>query len=75
MECLFHTHSNKVVAYCKYHRCGITENQMECKNCINKQCTHFVKNENSSYWKKKEKKKQQRKARKQAQNEYVARFQ
>ena len=71
MECLFHTNSNNIVAYCKYHRCGMTVKQMKCKNCLGKQCNHFIKNENHDYWRQKAQIKQYRRARKQAINKYV----
>lgn len=74
MKCLFNSMSNNVVGYCKYHHCGVTENQMECKNCHGKQCYHFVKNERNNYWKKAAQKKALRKKRKQAINDYVNRF-
>ena len=71
MVCLFNTVSDKAIAYCLYHKCGITEKQMECKNCRAKQCRHFVKYENKNYWKKQEMKKQRKMAKKQAINDYV----
>ena len=74
MECLFNTQSNNVVAYCKYHAAGMTVKQMRCKNCLGKQCYHLIKNETHDYWRQRAKVKQYRQARKQAINEYVARF-
>ena len=71
MVCLFNTVSNKAIAYCRYHKCGITEKQIECKNCCEKQCYYLVKYEDKNYWRKKNAKKQQRKAKKQAMNDYL----
>ena len=74
MECLYNTHSENVVAYCRYHKCAMTVKQMKCKNCLGKQCYHLVKNEQHVYWKQREATKQKRKNRKQAINDYVNSF-
>ena len=71
-ECLFHSYSNNVAAYCRYHDAAMTVKQMKCKNCLDKQCKHLVKNENHSYWKQREVVKQKRKLRKQMIDNYVA---
>ena len=71
MVCLFNTFSNNVVGYCNYHNCGITKRQMDCKNCVGKQCHHFIKNEKHDHWRQVEVKKQRRKNRKNAINDYV----
>ena len=63
-ECLFHSESNNVAAYCRYHNCGITVKQMRCKNCLQKECRHLVKNEEHQYWRQRELIKQKRKQRK-----------
>lgn len=65
-ECLFNTCSDNVAAYCRYHHCGMTVKQMRCKNCLQKQCNHLVKNEDHNWWKQREATKQKRKARKDA---------
>ena len=70
-ECLFGTCSSNVAAYCQLHHCFVTVKQMKCKNCLQKECWHLVKNENHQYWKQREMVKQKRKARKQAINDYV----
>ena len=44
-ECLFNTCSNNVVGYCRYHHASMTVKQMKCKNCLQKECRHLVKNE------------------------------
>ena len=72
--CLFNTHSDNVVAYCRYHHCGMTVKQMKCKNCLGKQCHYLVKNEKHDYWRQREIIKQKRRARKQSINEYVVSF-
>lgn len=71
-ECLFNSHSNNVAAYCRYHHCSMTVKQMKCKNCLQKECKHLVRNEEHQYWKQRELTKQKRKIRKQKINEYVA---
>lgn len=71
-ECLFHTRSDNVVGYCRYHRCGMTVKQMRCKNCLQKQCRHLVKNEEHQYWRQRELVKQKRKIRKQMIDELIA---
>lgn len=71
-ECLFGTCSNNVAAYCNLHRCSMTVKQMRCKNCLQKECWHLVKNEEHQYWRQRELTKQKRKERKQAINEYVS---
>ena len=68
-ECLFHSESNNVAAYCQLHRCGITVKQMRCKNCLQKECRHLVKNEEHQYWRQREVIKQKRKNRKEAINQ------
>ena len=69
--CLFHSHSDNVAAYCRYHHASMTVKQMKCKNCLQKECRHLVKNEDHQYWRQRELVKQKRKARKQRINEYV----
>ena len=70
-ECLFNTQSNNVVAHCRLHHCSMTVKQMKCKNCLQKQCRHFVRNEEHQYWRQKELVKQKRKNRKQMINSYA----
>jgi hypothetical protein len=71
-ECLFNTCSNNVVGYCRYHHASMTVKQMKCKNCLQKECRHLVKNEEHPYWRQRELTKQKRKNRKQKINEYIA---
>ena len=71
-ECLFGTCSNNVAAYCRLHRRNMTVKQMRCKNCLQKECWHLVKNEEHQYWRQRELIKQKRKNRKQMLNDYVA---
>lgn len=70
--CLFNTCSENVAGYCKYHHAGLTVKQIRCKNCLQKQCRHLVKNEDHVWWKQREATKQKRKARKSALNEKYA---
>lgn len=71
-ECLFGTSSDNVAAYCRLHRRNMTVKQMKCKNCLQKECWHLIKNEGHQYWHQRELTKQKRKARRQAINELVA---
>lgn len=71
MECLYHTHSDNVVAYCKYHHCAMTVKQMRNKNCLGKQCNYLQKNESHQYWHQRELTKQKRKKRREDINNYV----
>jgi hypothetical protein len=71
MECLFHTESKNVAAYCKYHKCGMTVKQMKCKNCLGKQCYYLVKNEQHDYWRQRSVIKQKRIERKNEINMYI----
>lgn len=63
-KCLFNAYSNNVAAYCKYHAAGMTVRQIRCKDCLNKQCRHLIKNEDHNWWKQREAAKQKRKERK-----------
>ena len=71
-ECLFGTCSNNVAAYCRLHRRNMTVKQMRCKNCLQKECWHLVKNDTHQYWHQREIAKQKRKDRKQAINNLIA---
>ena len=73
-ECLFNTYSNNIAAYCRLHSCSLTVKQLKCKNCLGKQCWHFVKNEEHPYWLQREVVKQRRKNRKQMINAYVSAY-
>ena len=76
MECLYNTHSDNVVAYCRNpkHPYAMTVKQMRCKNCLGKQCRHLEKREEHDHWRQREVIKQKRKDRKKAINEYVNKF-
>ncbi len=71
-ECLFNTQSDNVAAYCRHHNAFITVKQMRCKNCLQKECHHLVKNEDHQYWRQREITKQKRKDRKQRFDNYYA---
>lgn len=62
-ECLFNTCSSNVAGYCKRHAVNLTVKQIKCKDCLNKQCWHLVKNEEHQWWKQRELVKQKRKDR------------
>ena len=70
--CLFNSFSNNVAAYCRYHHASITVKQMKCKNCLQKECGHLVKNEEHQYWRQREVLKQKRKERKSRINGYIS---
>lgn len=64
-RCLFHTQSNNVAGFCRYHNCSVTVKQMKNKNCLQKGCRYLIKNEKHQYWHQREITKQKRKNRKQ----------
>lgn len=66
--CLFNTCSDNTAGYCKKHRCALTVKQIRCRECLNKQCWYFVKNEEHAWWKQREIMKQKRKSKKENQN-------
>lgn len=66
-ECLYHTYSDNVAAYCKLHGCNLTVKQIKSRECLKKQCWHLDKNENHAWWKQREITKQKRKQKKAAQ--------
>ena len=70
--CMFNTQSNNVAGYCKYHKCRMTVKQIRCKNCLQKQCWHFIKNEQHPWWKQRMDVKQKRKERRERMNAYGA---
>ena len=47
---MFNTQSDNVAGYCKHHRCGMTVKQIKLKNCLQKQCWYFIKNEQHEWW-------------------------
>ena len=69
--CLFGTCSNNVAAYCRRHRKNLTVKQMKCKDCLQKECWHLVKNEKHQYWRQRELIKQKKKSKKQMMNDYI----
>jgi hypothetical protein len=70
-KCLYNSQSSNVAGYCRHHNCAMTVKQIKCKNCLQKQCWHLVKNEDHNWWKQREATKQKRKNRKQAMNEKI----
>lgn len=54
----------KACGYCKRHHCYLTVKMLKQHECLNKQCTHLVKNEEHKWWKQRELTKAKRKARK-----------
>ena len=69
---LYNGYSENCCAYCNLHHCAMTAKQMKCKECLQKQCWHLVKNEDHPYWKQRALMKQKRKARKDRMDQYVA---
>lgn len=68
---LYNGWSDNCCAYCELHRCFMTVKQMKCKNCLQKQCWHLVKNQQHPYWHQREVAKEKRRGRKQRMNEYL----
>ena len=62
--CLFNTASSNIAGYCKRHHVNMTVKQIKCKNCLDKQCWHLIKNEDHDWWRQREVIKQRRKDRK-----------
>lgn len=56
--------TNHACAYCDYHKCHMTAQHIRCKDCLNKQCKHLIKNEDHPYWKQRAAMKAKRQARK-----------
>ena len=73
-QCLFNTKSDNCCGFCKYHHCHLTVKQMRTKECLQKECKAFVKNEDHPYWKQREIIKQKRKNRKESINAYLSMF-
>ena len=76
MECLYNTHSDNVAGYCHNpkHPYAMTPRQIDCKNCLGKQCKYFEKEESHQIWHQREVKKQKRKNRKARLDDYVNRI-
>lgn len=76
-KCLYNTYSDNIAAYCHNsdHPYAMTVTQMNCKNCLGKQCKHFEREESHPIWHQKAVQKQKRKQRKERLNAYVARVQ
>ena len=66
---LYGCESDNCAAYCKLHKCNLTVKQIRGRECLQKQCFHFVKNEHP-YWRQKEKKKMMKKMNKMKQDVY-----
>lgn len=64
METLYGGCSENCAGYCKRHCCHMTVKQIKGRNCLGKQCWHFVKNEDHEWWNQRERAKQKRKNRK-----------
>ena len=64
METLYGSCSENCAGYCKRHCRHMTVKQIKGRNCLGKQCWHFVKNEEHSWWAQREAAKQKRKNRK-----------
>ena len=59
---------NKMVGYCKYHRCALTVKTLKCHECLNKQCNALQKCEEHDYWRQRAQRKELRKLRKERLN-------
>ena len=62
----FHSKIRKdnAVAWCKFHKCAMTPNQIRNKECLKKGCRYLLKYENHRYWEKRKAIKELRKLRK-----------
>lgn len=70
-QTLYNGCSDNCCAYCKFHHCSMTVKQMKLKECLQKQCRHFVRNVDHQYWRQRNVAKQKRKARKERLNQYA----
>lgn len=59
---------DKIVAYCKLHRCNMSVRQMKNRQCLQKICRHLRKREQHPYWEQQARKHEARKARKEGEN-------
>lgn len=64
METLYGTCSDNCAGFCGRHNCHMTVKQIKGRNCLGKQCWHFVRNEDHEWWAQRERAKQKRKSRK-----------
>lgn len=48
---LYNGNSYKCAANCCLHKCGLTVKQIKQRKCLSKNCRHFKKYEEHSYWK------------------------
>ena len=73
MKCLYNTYSDNAAGYClnPKHPYGMTPRQIECKNCLGKQCKDLKRNEEHPWWRQREAQKQKRKQRKERIDNYV----
>lgn len=71
-QTLYNGCSDNCCAYCKLHHCSMTVRQMKIKECLRKQCRHFVRNTDHQYWLQRDIMKQKRKSRKERINQYAA---
>ena len=60
---LFGTLANteKIVAYCRKHKAGITVQQLKTKQCLNKQCRALKKYPEHPYWQERQVRKNRKK--------------
>ena len=77
MQCLYNSHSDNICGYCHNpkHPYAMTVAQMNCKNCLGKQCEDFEIEPSHPIWHQRAKKKEKRKQRKQRLNDYVNQIQ
>ena len=58
------TTCSRCIGYCKFHKAYVTHNQMKTKQCLQKNCDAFIKNENHQFWIEREQKKEEIKRKK-----------
>lgn len=61
---LYNGESAKCAAFCKRHHCGLTVKQIKQRQCLGKECWHFVKYESHHWWRERESLKRKKKERK-----------
>lgn len=72
-KCLYNTYSDNIAGYCHNpkHPYAMTPRQINCKNCLGKQCGYFEREESHQIWHQREIKKQKKKQKKLAIENYV----
>lgn len=58
---LYNTMSDNIAGQCRLKHCALTVKQIKTKECLRKNCHHFVKNENHEWWAQRDRAKEKKK--------------